>query len=104
MKSYLSIFVILQIMLSGCSSAGPGFAHHPMDCAAGIAWADCLPGTAGYNNAHSGQSINQTPEAICRRAQGIAIANTGGKTGNVVGLAAANGQAAFAQCMESYGL
>lgn len=29
--------------LSGC-------AHHPVDCAIGLPWADCLPGTAGYAN------------------------------------------------------
>lgn len=34
--------------LWACSSVGPGFANHPIDCALGIAWADCLPGTLGY--------------------------------------------------------
>ena len=31
------------LLLGGC-------AHHPLDCAMGIAWADCLPGTSGYSN------------------------------------------------------
>ena len=38
------------VVLSGCSSVGPGLANHPLDCAMGIAWADCLPGTKGYEN------------------------------------------------------
>jgi hypothetical protein len=37
-------------LLSDCSSVGPGLAHHPVDCAVGIPWADCLEGTPGYNN------------------------------------------------------
>lgn len=44
----LAALVLLAIW--GCSSVGPGFANHPPDCAMGIPWADCLPGTAGYNN------------------------------------------------------
>jgi hypothetical protein len=27
-----------------------GCAHHPVDCAIGVPWSDCLEGTAGYNN------------------------------------------------------
>jgi hypothetical protein len=38
------------VLLCNCSSVGPGFAHHPIDCAIGFAWADCLEGTPGYNN------------------------------------------------------
>lgn len=38
------------LFLFACSSVGPGLAHHPLDCAVGIAWADCLEGTPGYNN------------------------------------------------------
>lgn len=34
---------MLAALLSSC-------AHHPADCAIGIPWSDCLPGTAGYNN------------------------------------------------------
>jgi hypothetical protein len=37
-------------LLSGCSDVGPGLAHHPLDCAIGFPWADCLAGTPGYNN------------------------------------------------------
>ena len=33
--------LILALILSGC-------ANHPVDCAIGFAWYDCLPGTAGY--------------------------------------------------------
>lgn len=40
----------LFVASSGCSTAGPGLANHPLDCAIGIKWADCLPGTPGYNN------------------------------------------------------
>lgn len=42
--------LITASILSSCSSVGPGFANHPADCAIGIPWADCLPGTSGYNN------------------------------------------------------
>ncbi|SIO71974.1 hypothetical protein SAMN05444172_8350 [Burkholderia sp. GAS332] len=37
-------------LLASCSSVGPGFANHPGDCALGILWSDCLPGTRGYAN------------------------------------------------------
>jgi hypothetical protein len=40
--------LLVTLIIGGCSSAGPGFANHPMDCAIGVAWSDCLPGTAGY--------------------------------------------------------
>ncbi|MBT8514389.1 hypothetical protein G6727_02820 [Polynucleobacter paneuropaeus] len=43
------LFLVASLM-SGCSNVGPGFANHPVDCAMGIAWADCLPGTKGYDN------------------------------------------------------
>lgn len=48
----ISFLVLLSItaMISGCSTVGPGFANHPADCAIGIPWADCLPGTSGYAN------------------------------------------------------
>ena len=38
------------VLLGGCSTVGPGFKNHPGDCAIGIPWADCLPGTPGYNS------------------------------------------------------
>jgi hypothetical protein len=47
--------------LCACSSAGPGLAHHPLDCAIGIAWGDCLPGTPGYNG--GGGQQTRTDEA-----------------------------------------
>ena len=37
-------------LIAGCSAVGPGLANHPIDCAMGIKWVDCLPGTAGYKN------------------------------------------------------
>jgi hypothetical protein len=45
------VFVVtcMTFGLAGCSSVGLGLAHHPLDCAMGIAWADCEPGTPGYN-------------------------------------------------------
>ncbi|HEY0523112.1 MAG TPA: hypothetical protein VGD08_06975 [Stellaceae bacterium] len=39
---------VLLVSLTACSSVGPGLQNHPLDCAIGIAWADCLPGTSGY--------------------------------------------------------
>ncbi len=39
-KIYLPLILLL---LSGC-------VHHPVDCAIGVPWSDCLAGTAGYNN------------------------------------------------------
>jgi hypothetical protein len=47
--SFLTLLAI-AVAIGGCSTVGPGFANHPTDCAIGIAWADCLPGTAGYAN------------------------------------------------------
>jgi hypothetical protein len=38
---------------------GFGLAHHPGDCAIGIPWADCLPGTAGYNNGGGAETRQQ---------------------------------------------
>jgi hypothetical protein len=45
----IGVLAALSLLL-GCSSVGPGFINHPGDCAIGIPWADCLPGTPGYNN------------------------------------------------------
>jgi hypothetical protein len=36
------------VALLGCSDVGPGFKNHPVDCAIGVTWADCQPGTLGY--------------------------------------------------------
>ena len=41
-RSLFAVAVALPI-LGAC-------AHHPVDCAIGVPWSDCLPGTAGYNN------------------------------------------------------
>jgi hypothetical protein len=41
---------ITALAVFACSSVGPGFKNHPADCAIGVPWADCLPGTAGYAN------------------------------------------------------
>jgi hypothetical protein len=58
--------------LAACSSVGPGFANHPADCAIGIAWADCLPGTRGYAN--GGGSLHRKEAADAAKAQNDAIA------------------------------
>lgn len=44
------IFILLALSLFACSKVGPGLANHPGDCAIGVPWADCLPGTPGYDN------------------------------------------------------
>lgn len=46
------------VLLGGC-------AHHPVDCAIGLPWADCLPGTAGYSNGIGGQVVSND-DAQCR--------------------------------------
>src|SRR6202140_4064909 len=58
-------------LLAGCSSVGPGFANHPADCAIGIAWADCLPGTRGYDN--GGGSLHRKEAADVAKAQHDAL-------------------------------
>lgn len=42
--------LMVATMVGGCSTVGLGLANHPGDCAIGIQWADCLPGTRGYEN------------------------------------------------------
>jgi hypothetical protein len=64
----LGVALATGCFLSGCSSVGPGFKNHSADCAIGVAWADCLPGTAGYNN--GGGSIHRQEAA---KAQADAI-------------------------------
>ncbi len=44
------IGIVVIFMLFGCSNVGPGFANHPIACSFGVAWDDCLPGTAGWDN------------------------------------------------------
>lgn len=53
--------LVLSPLIWGCSTVGPGLANHPPDCARGIPWADCLPGTAGYNN--GGGRVHREAEA-----------------------------------------
>jgi len=48
-RKLLTIAGVLAL-LGGCSTVGPGLANHPGDCAIGVPWADCLPGTRGYAN------------------------------------------------------
>jgi len=51
MRHRLILFAIAPILafaLYACSDVGFGLAGHPGDCAVGIAWADCAPGTPGY--------------------------------------------------------
>lgn len=71
MKNLISASLVAAL-LAGCSSVGPGFANHPADCAIGIAWADCLPGTRGYAN--GGGSLHRTEAANAAKAQHDAIA------------------------------
>ncbi|ANB77332.1 hypothetical protein AYM40_35215 [Paraburkholderia phytofirmans OLGA172] len=63
---------VAMALLAGCSSVGPGFANHPADCAIGIAWADCLPGTRGYAN--GGGSLHRKEAADAAKAQHDALA------------------------------
>jgi hypothetical protein len=44
----LAILFGACLALAGCADNGIGMAHHPIDCAIGIPWGDCLPGTGGY--------------------------------------------------------
>ena len=52
------ILAVSLLALGGC-------AHHPVDCAIGLPWADCLPGTAGYANGVGGQAASND-DAQCR--------------------------------------
>ncbi len=57
--------------LGGCSDVGPGVAHHPLDCALGFAWGDCLPGTPGYARQPHTQTVywakpDQSPQAFAQ--------------------------------------
>jgi hypothetical protein len=63
---------IILTLLNGCSSVGPGLANHPGDCALGISWADCLPGTRGYAN--GGGSLHRKEAADAAKTQHDALA------------------------------
>ncbi|CAG9190233.1 TPA: hypothetical protein QDA96_002036 [Burkholderia vietnamiensis] len=70
-KKFIAVSAVIAL-LEGCSSVGPGFANHPADCALGIPWADCLPGTKGYAN--GGGSLHRKEAAEAAKAQHDAIA------------------------------
>jgi len=53
------LVMLISALLCGCSSAGPGLANHPLDCAIGVTWGDCLPGTAGYRNGGGQQTKSE---------------------------------------------
>jgi hypothetical protein len=70
-KPFNYALVAILIVLGGCSTVGPGFANHPADCAIGIAWADCLPGTHGYAN--GGGSMHRKEAEDAANSQMAAI-------------------------------
>lgn len=59
--------ILAASVIGGCSNAGPGFANHPMDCAIGVPWSDCLPGTAGYRGPSS--QVTETLAAASEQHQ-----------------------------------
>jgi hypothetical protein len=63
-----AVAVILAVILAvaACSEVpgDPGWAHHPGECGMGIVHADCLPGTAGYNNSPEVRAAND--DAQCQ--------------------------------------
>jgi hypothetical protein len=71
MNKRLASISAIVVMLEACSAVGPGFANHPADCAIGIAWADCLPGTKGYAN--GGGSLHRKEAADVAKAQHDAL-------------------------------
>src|ERR1700682_2940571 len=71
MNKRLASISAIVVMLEACSAVGPGFANHPADCAIGIAWADCLPGTRGYAN--GGGSLHRKEAADAAKAQRDAL-------------------------------
>ena len=66
-RTRLIAFSGVLTLLTGCSSVGPGLANHPGDCALGIPWADCLPGTRGYAN--GGGSLHRKEAADAAKAE-----------------------------------
>jgi len=70
-KKLITVSAVIAL-LEGCSSVGPGFANHPADCALGIPWADCLPGTKGYAN--GGGSLHRKEAAEAAKPQHDTIA------------------------------
>lgn len=60
--SRIAVAVAAVITIAGCT-AQP---NHPIDCAAGYAHADCLPGTLGYERLHNGNNISLAPPSNWR--------------------------------------
>jgi hypothetical protein len=63
--------LLIGLTAAACSDVGIGFKNHPADCALGVAWADCLPGTPGYRGtpaqlAYQGVTNRQEDEAAQR--------------------------------------
>lgn len=51
MKSVLhSVAYSLIATLAACASSAPDVGRHALDCALGVPWSDCQPGTPGYVN------------------------------------------------------
>lgn len=71
MKKKIAAVSVALVLLDGCSSVGPGLANHPADCALGIPWSDCLPGTSGYAN--GGGSLHRKEAADAAKAQHDAL-------------------------------
>ena len=65
----LILIAFTALSLAACSTVGPGFKNHPADCAMGIPWADCLPGTAGYNNGGGEQHRNEAKQVQVQAKQ-----------------------------------
>lgn len=63
------VLAVLVAALTACSTVGPGLAHHPLDCAMGVKWADCLPGTPGYNNGGGQQTRAEEAQQNQNNAQ-----------------------------------
>ncbi|MFT4437888.1 hypothetical protein ACMX25_31555 [Caballeronia sp. 15715] len=61
-------------------SVGPGFANHPADCALGIAWADCLPGTRGYANGGGSLHRKEATEASDAQRNSLAALFEAGRS------------------------
>ena len=72
-RNLVGLITIAVLSVSACSSVRPGLKNHPADCAIGIPWADCLPGTTGYANGdgriHREEAENQQSEATSRIAR-----------------------------------
>lgn len=70
LKILVGIFA--SSVLLGCSNVGPGFANHPIACSMGIAWDDCLPGTAGWDNG-GGKIYRDAAQKILNEQFNVAV-------------------------------